>query len=142
MSLFWYIMFVFFSVGLYYYVVNGNQVEGFSARKQCGTILIKKDGKFALYNTNVLEVPGVNPLIFNSLEEYAEYKQWEKSQGIQCPILELEKSYGADGYERYEMKRVSMDTKTDTKGIYPSYDPNEVVNEYDASTVVPTVESK
>jgi hypothetical protein len=135
-------MFVFFSVGLYYYVVNGNQVEGFAgSRRQCGTMLIKKDGKFIMYNSNALEVPGVNPIVFNSLEEYAEYKQWEKSQGIECPILELEQSYGADGYERYEMKRVHADN-TDTKGIYPSYVNEKVFNEYDASTIMPSSEKQ
>ena len=42
--------------------MNGDQ--------RCPNILIQKGPKYYLYNSNVAQVPGVNPIEFNNLEEY------------------------------------------------------------------------
>ena len=53
-------------------------------------MLIEKDGAIFLYNSDLATVPGVNPIQFKDLEEYAEFTEWQASQDIKCPILYLQ----------------------------------------------------
>jgi hypothetical protein len=52
----------------------------------------KKDNKFYLYNSKVVKVPGVNPVVFNNLEDYVEFIEWQRSQNINCPVLFLQQT--------------------------------------------------
>ena len=49
-----------------------NTKEGFVSN-QCPTTMIKKGNKIILYNPRLAKVPGVNPIVLSSLEEYKEY---------------------------------------------------------------------
>ena len=40
-------------------------------------------------------IPGVNPIKFSNLEEYAEYVKWGQKVGLKCPILYFEQTYDA-----------------------------------------------
>lgn len=71
----------------------------------CPTTMIKKGDKIMLYNPELAKIPGVNPLIMNSLKDYKEYVKWQRASGLKCPILHLEKVYDAQGNEQYEIKR-------------------------------------
>lgn len=71
----------------------------------CPTTMIKKGGKIMLYNPDMAKIPGVNPLIMDSLKDYKEYLKWQRANGLNCPILHLEKEYDAQGVEKYEVKR-------------------------------------
>lgn len=73
-------------------------------KPRCPNILIQKDTKFYLYNSKVAKVPGVNPIEFNNLEEYTEFLDWQKSQGIKCPVLYLQKTYDAQGNNVYKIR--------------------------------------
>ena len=46
-----------------------------------------------LYNPELAKIPGVNPLIMDSLKDYKEYVKWQRASGLNCPILHLEKVY-------------------------------------------------
>lgn len=70
-------------------------------KRMCGTLLVKEGNKIKLYNSNAAEVPGVNPIVFDDLADYAEFVKWLKSQGIQCPVLMLEESYDVQGNKTY-----------------------------------------
>ena len=59
--------------------------------RNCPNLLIKKGKELHLMNTRKAIVPGVNPVKFNSLEDYAEYVKWAKRVGIKCPILYYDK---------------------------------------------------
>ena len=50
-----------------------------------------------LLNTKVAKVPGVNPIVFNNLEDYSEYLEWQRYNGIRCPVLYLQQSYDIQG---------------------------------------------
>lgn len=78
--------------------------ENFSMNSNCPNILIKKNGKFILKNTRKAEVPGVNPIVFNNLEEYVEFIQWSRSQKINCPILYLQESYDPQGNTNFQFR--------------------------------------
>ena len=53
-------------------------------------------------NSKLAKIPGVNPVVFNNLEDYVEFTQWQRSQGIRCPILFLQQSFDAQGNPVYK----------------------------------------
>tara|TARA_B110000305_G_C19231521_1_gene535441 strand:+ start:102 stop:725 length:624 start_codon:yes stop_codon:yes gene_type:complete len=77
--------------------------EGFDTKK-CPNMLIQIGTNYYLYNSNNAKVPGVNPIRFNNLEEYTEFIDWQKSQGINCPILYLQKSFDTQGTSVYKIR--------------------------------------
>ncbi len=106
-----FIVFVFI-IGFYCFVVyprsGPSPIEGFSLSgdksKRCPNVLIQKGKEIYLYNSELAEVPGVNPMKFDNLEEYTEFVKWQRSQGINCPVLFLQNSYDAQGKEIYKIK--------------------------------------
>uniref|UniRef100_A0A6C0CRB2 Uncharacterized protein n=1 Tax=viral metagenome TaxID=1070528 RepID=A0A6C0CRB2_9ZZZZ len=138
-----------FALGLYYVTYGRKCIEGFSDEKQkyrCPNVLIQKGNEFYLYNSNLANVPGVNPIKFNSLEEYTEFMDWQRSQGIRCPILFLQESYDAQGNPTYNARPspdnlmgglpqgeqpvtklldAGRDDMPYNKNSYPAYDPQD-----------------
>lgn len=112
-----------FSLGLYFYVYRENSREGLKTmggQMRCPNLLIQKGSKFYLYNTNLVEVPGVNPVEFNTLEDYTEFLEWQKSAGIRCPVLYLQNTYDAQGKRVYKMRPSASDPQG---GLPPSTNP-------------------
>ena len=93
-------------MGLFFYIKSSDKIEGFTnnAIKRCPNLLIQKDSKFYLYNSNVAKVPGVNPVEFDNLEDYTEFLDWQRSQGIRCPVLYLQQTYDAQGNPVYKVR--------------------------------------
>jgi hypothetical protein len=77
--------------------------EGFGTNS-CPNILIQKGSAFYLYNSKRAKVPGVNPIHFNTLEDYVEFIKWQRSQGIRCPVLYLQQTYDTQGNEKYMVR--------------------------------------
>jgi hypothetical protein len=78
--------------------------EGLGETDFCGNVLVQKGDKIVLRNTSKAEVPGVNPIIFDTLEDYVEYMQWMRSQGINCPVLYLREQYNAQNECSYKLE--------------------------------------
>jgi hypothetical protein len=57
-----------------------------------------------LYNSKVAKVPGVNPVEFDNLEDYTEFLDWQRSQGIRCPVLYLQQTFDAQGNPVYKVR--------------------------------------
>ena len=74
------------------------------ANPRCPDILVQKDKKYFLYNSKVAKVPGVNPVEFDNLEDYVEFMDWQRSQGIRCPVLYLQTTYDAQGNSVYKVR--------------------------------------
>ena len=92
-----------FLLGMYYYMNYGDAyLENFE-NKDCPNLLIQKGSKIYLKNTKKAEIPGVNPIEFNNLEEYVEFTEWQRHQKIQCPVLFLKREYDAQNKEVYKM---------------------------------------
>ena len=70
----------------------------------CPNVLIQKGSLLYLYNSKKKEVPGVNPVIFNNLEEYVEFVEFQRATGTICPVLYLQHSSEADGTESYKIR--------------------------------------
>ena len=62
-----------------------------------------------MYNSKIAKVPGVNPIRFNNLEDYVEFMDWQKSQGIVCPILYLQHMNDAQGKNVYKIRPSPID---------------------------------
>lgn len=84
---------------------NGNNMnpEG-EQEPRCPNLLIQKGTVLFLYNTKLAPVPGVNPIRFDNLEEYVEFMEWLRGQGIKCPILFLQHSINAQGESIYNIR--------------------------------------
>jgi hypothetical protein len=114
---------VVFILGLYL-VLNSssmNATEGFATTEQlrCPNLLIQKGTEIFLYNSKVAKVPGVNPIRFNNLEDYVEFMDWQKSQGIVCPILYLQHMNDAQGKNVYKIRPSPVDLQG---GLPPTVD--------------------
>ena len=96
--------------------------EGFDGKKpRCPDVLVQKGKQILLYNTKLAKVPGVNPVSFENLEEYVEFVQWQRSQGIHCPVLYLQKMYNAQGDPVYHVR---PDPMNPSGGSPPMVDPS------------------
>jgi hypothetical protein len=95
------IIIIIFILGLYYTTCPEKVIEGFSddgkTPYRCPNILIQKGSKYYLHNSRLAKVPGVNPLQFDHLDDYVEFMNWQRSQGIRCPVLYVQESYDAQG---------------------------------------------
>jgi hypothetical protein len=92
---------------LYFYAKPCN--EGFinndnSKGPRCPDLLIQKGARFYLYNSKLAQVPGVNPIEFDNLEDYTEFLDWQRSQNIRCPVLYLQETYDAQGKKVYKSR--------------------------------------
>ena len=97
-----------FLAGMVFYmnVYNKNRLEGFSGKKEeCYDVLLKDGKRFLLFKKDKARIPGVNPVVFNNLEEYVEFLQYQRSQGVRCPILHFQKSY--DSQNNAVIRRMS-----------------------------------
>lgn len=103
---------IIFLGGLYFYVKysdpkNTKMLEGLTTMNgelRCPNILIQKGPKFYLYNSEIAQVPGVNPIMFNNLEEYTEFLEWQRGAGIRCPVLYVQNTYDVQGERVYKVR--------------------------------------
>lgn len=100
---------IVFLIGLYFYTrcLDPQYIEGFkdnNSQPRCPNMLIQKGSRFYLYNSKLAQVPGVNPIEFDNLEDYTEFLDWQRSQGIRCPVLYLQETYDAQGNRVYKAR--------------------------------------
>jgi len=110
MTLLIFLSILVFLIGLYFYAKcsDPKYEEGLTnnnnSQPRCPNLLIQKGSRFFLYNSKVAKVPGVNPVEFENLEDYTEFLDWQRSQGIRCPVLYLQESYDAQGNPVYKVR--------------------------------------
>jgi len=131
-----FVIITIFLLGLYY-VIKYPSVEAFSPFKnagyRCATILIQRGNEFFLHNSNLAEVPGVNPLRFSNLEEYVEFTKWQRSQGLLCPILYVQEAYDAQGKRVYKARPSPTDLQGGLPDLTPAPQPPDESKLLDAS---------
>ena len=126
--------------GLYFIIKNTTKqcIEGFeesnksdvsrSVASNCPNLLIKKDTSYYLYNTTKTYVPGVNPIRFESLNEYTQFMDWMRGSGIHCPVLYLQQTNDTQGQRTY---KILPDPDEPNAGLQPNY-PQKVSKLVDA----------
>jgi hypothetical protein len=125
------IFFILFLGGLYFYVNYNNTKEGLTTlngENRCPNLLIQKGVKFFLYNSNIAEVPGVNPIEFNNLEEYIEFLEWQRGAGIICPVLYLQNTYDAQGNRVYKVRPSVTEQQGGLPPVVPVPLPTKFIN--------------
>jgi len=129
------IIIIIFLLGLYF-VSTYPSYESFTNRYRCPNMLFQRGSDFFLYNSKLAKVPGVNPLQFKNLEEYVEFTQWQRREGIKCPILYVQESYDTQGNTVYKARP----SPTNMQGGLPDL----VLNSNTSNDVMqmPTDESK
>jgi len=100
--------FVLFGIGLYVMTTQTSksvieQFENVQEKNRCPDLLIQKNKLLYLYSKNDPEIPGVNPLVFENLEEYVEHVKYQRSHGIRCPVLYLQHMYSSEGKPVYRV---------------------------------------
>lgn len=102
------LLFIVFLLGGYFCVStsSSNTLESFTnkAKSRCPNLLIQKGCRIYLKNTDIAEVPGVNPIEFENLGEYVIFMNWQRRQGITCPVLFFQQSYDSQGNEVYKVQ--------------------------------------
>ena len=99
-----------FLIGLYFYAKGTNikysegLTNNISTHPRCPNLLIQKGSRFYLHNSTLAQVPGVNPIEFDNLEDYTEFLNWQRSQNIRCPVLYLQETYDAQGKRVYKSR--------------------------------------
>jgi hypothetical protein len=133
MKLYYLLFFITFLVGLYFYIKYSDPktMEGLTTTKgeRCPNLLIQKDSRFYLYNSKLAKVPGVNPVEFDNLEDYVEFLDWQRSQGIRCPVLYLQQTFDAQGNPVYKVRPSVSEPQA---GLNPS-----VTTANTANTLIP-----
>lgn len=104
---------------------NGQDNELSPLKKRCPNLLIQKGTTLYLHNTNLAPVPGVNPIRFDNLEEYIEFIEWLRGQGIRCPILFLQHTINAQGESVYNIRPSPTDLNG---GLCPTTAPVSEIN--------------
>tara|TARA_Y100000748_G_C15478762_1_gene481914 strand:+ start:633 stop:1055 length:423 start_codon:yes stop_codon:yes gene_type:complete len=102
---------------------NSNESEDL-----CPNLLIKKGSKYYLQNTKKVIVPGVNPIAFNTLDEYEEFIKWQRSQNIKCPILFVEYAYNTQNHPVYFIQPNPPFSRTDPMPEFTPSFKNEICN--------------
>lgn len=122
---------------IYYYkqVCTLEPMSGMGGSGRCPNMLIQKGSAFFLYNTKLAEVPGVNPVRFDNLEEYVEFLDWQRSQGIRCPVLYLQEVYDTQGNMTYKARPGVTDLQGGLPPTTASLDAN--VTQFPSSPGIP-----
>jgi len=104
--------------------VNANAREGFEDSadlSKCPNVLMQKGAKYYLYNSNLVEVPGVNPVVFQNLEDYVEFIAWQRSRGVRCPVMFLQHGYDAQGNVNYKVRPSPLEPQGGLPPGLPNY---------------------
>jgi len=80
-----------------------NEVQAQEDNPNCPNMLVKSGNKLMLYFSN-LPKSDVNPIIFDTLEEYSAFIETQRKEGLRCPILFLQEETNTQGEEVYRMR--------------------------------------
>ena len=93
--------------------------EGEGPPYRCPNVLIQEGAKLHLYNTRLASVPGVNPITFDNLNQYVQFTRWQRSQGIRCPIMYLQKAYDSQNKEVLKVRPSPIDMRGGAPDLLP-----------------------
>lgn len=122
----------------------GNSLAKSTTDSSCPNLLIKKGNQLLLYNKNAPEKFGINPRIFNDMDEYIYYVKEERLKtGKECPILYLQQESNMQGEDVYRIRAgpFDMDGGVPTTVGYSDGAPRKAVppSGLPLAPVVPTV---
>jgi len=78
-------------------------IESLTNATQCPNLLIRQGGVILLYNTIQPNQPGVNPILFSTLDQYVQYYNSQQAAGVSCNALFLQEETTAQGNQVYRI---------------------------------------
>ena len=85
---------------------DDDELDETNVDELCPTLLIKRGNKIMLFNKNMPEVKGENPIFFDNLDQYVKYMKLQKELYDQtCPILFLQEEVNAQGENVYRLRK-------------------------------------
>jgi len=104
-----------FLLGMYLYSVGAlHKIESMQGTKGvidvpqnfqgCPDLLIRKGNMILMYNSRQSLNEGVNPIVFNTMDDYKRYYNTQKQQGSQCSMLFLQEEFDAQGNQVYRVR--------------------------------------
>ena len=106
-------------------VRSGDVIENFDALGNCPDMLVRKGKELHLINSKKAMIPGVNPIKFNNLEEYAEFAEWQKSMNINCPVLYFQETYDSQNKRAYRMLEDPLEPNAGLPNVAPPLESRE-----------------
>ena len=71
--------------------------------KSCYNVLLKRGTNLLLYNTYQSE-SATNPIVFANLDEYIEFTENQRKNGLRCPVLYLQPENNTQGQDVYRIR--------------------------------------
>jgi hypothetical protein len=71
---------------------------------ECPDTLVQSGKLLYLFNTKKEEKAGINPIVFNNLDEYGEYLAKQRQSGKSCPILFLQQETNTQGEDVFRIR--------------------------------------
>ena len=99
----------------------------FKGPDNCPDEIIHREDGIYLYNTSKLEKPGINPIIFQKLDEYLNYVRMLRSKNINCPILYYRETYTTQNEKKYNLIP-ELSTTLPEQPVTKLYDANRSPN--------------
>lgn len=79
------------------------QVDGIG----CPNVLIRSGNEIHLLNTNLQRGPS-NPLVFQNLDQYLEFLNSQREEGMRCPVLFLQEENNTQGQNVFRVRPSPM----------------------------------
>ena len=78
--------------------------ESIKNNPKCPDLLLRTGNVLFLYNTKDSLMNGINPIAFNNLDEYINYLEIQRKNGIRCPVLFLQQETNTQGQDVYRVR--------------------------------------
>ena len=104
-----------FTSGIYFCATHVNVIdiyESFEPNQEiqgptsmnCPDLLIKSGNSLLLFNSQLPQIPGTNPLPFFNLDEYINYLENQRKKGIHCPVLFVQEENNTQGQSVFRIR--------------------------------------
>ena len=104
---FFLILYVYVNIDIKSLIMNTENMENIenkSNEPKCPDLLLRKGNILFLYNTKDSLMNGINPITFNNLDEYINYLEIQRKNGIRCPVLFLQQETNTQGQDVYRVR--------------------------------------
>lgn len=130
--------------GMYFYTKHYSHTIAGKNGGRCPNLLIQHGAKYYLLNTKISRVPGVNPIEFNTLEDYNDFLKWQHAVDIKCPVLYVQKTYDAQGKRVYKMRPSTAELKgglppTTTPHVESKHPDTSIINDITCGKSTPNI---
>ena len=91
-------IFILGFVLLYFYLMEGTN-------EFCHDLIEERNNKIYIYNSKSEVIPGLNPLVFETMNDYKKHMAWKEKNGTSCPVLYIKRKYTTQNKLGYQMAK-------------------------------------